>query len=646
MSELDLITERVQSAARRLRWQRAWQGAWRGGLAGASLWLVIVIAYKLAPIPFSILAYAFPFALLCSVVGAFLGWRRPVSTLQMARWLDLDGKLDERLSTALELGASHSHHPWTAKVVADAAAHATRIDPRASFPFRLPQLARWTCLLLLLTFGLGFVPEYRSVALIEKKKNAELVKEAGKQLTELVKRNLQNRPPVLEPTQKALEQAMELGEKLQGGQLTKSDALRELSNAAEKLKQETRQMMQGSEARKLEEAARTASNPNRSTSEALQKQIESLKKALNDGKQMDNDALDQMKRDLQKVQDMAKGLNDKDAAAANAARENIEQAMGDLARKARDMGLSLPNLNDAMEALAASQIDQFLKDLKMTEIDLEKLQSLAKTIQQSQQMTTKFGKDLAEQLQFGQADAARQTLERMMEQLKKGDLSAEEMQKIAQELSEAAKPGEQLGKVGEKLAKAAKAMKEADKQKGSQNMAEAAKELSEMMEQLADAESLMATLDAMDRAQTAIASGQGWGKAQAGRNRSKGRGTGRNGGVGTWTDEDSWEIPEFSETWDNTGITQRDQEGRGITDRGEGELADNLAPSKVRGQITPGGPMPSITLKGVSIKGQSRVSYTESGTSSQSESQSALNQDQVPRAYQGAVKNYFDEGKK
>ena len=44
-----------------------------------------------------------------------------------------------------------------------------------------------------------------------------------------------------------------------------------------------------------------------------------------------------------------------------------------------------------------------------------------------------------------------------------------------------------------------------------------------------------------------------------------------------------------------------------------------------------------------SIKGQSTVAYQQAAASAQAEAQSALNQDQVPRAYQGAVKNYFDD---
>jgi hypothetical protein len=75
-------------------------------------------------------------------------------------------------------------------------------------------------------------------------------------------------------------------------------------------------------------------------------------------------------------------------------------------------------------------------------------------------------------------------------------------------------------------------------------------------------------------------------------------------------------------------------------------MSENTAPTKVKGQFTPGAPMPSITLKGVSIRGQSTVQFQQAATAAQTEAQSALNQDQVPRAYQGAVRDYFDDLKK
>jgi hypothetical protein len=87
-------------------------------------------------------------------------------------------------------------------------------------------------------------------------------------------------------------------------------------------------------------------------------------------------------------------------------------------------------------------------------------------------------------------------------------------------------------------------------------------------------------------------------------------------------------------------------EGKGLADRGDGDHNPALMPTKVRGQMSPGGSMPSITLKGVSIPGQSTIQFEEAAKSAQSDAQSALNQDQVPRAYRGAVRDYFDDLKK
>jgi hypothetical protein len=140
-----------------------------------------------------------------------------------------------------------------------------------------------------------------------------------------------------------------------------------------------------------------------------------------------------------------------------------------------------------------------------------------------------------------------------------------------------------------------------------------------------------------------IANGQGYCENPNGKPGFNPNGKQAGRGVGTWADEDSWAYPEMSDRWDNTGIERPDMDGKGVTDRGDGQLADNLAPTKIKGQITPGGPMPSITMKGVSIKGNSKVQIEEMAAAAQSDAQSALNQDQVPRAYQNAVRNYFDD---
>jgi hypothetical protein len=115
-------------------------------------------------------------------------------------------------------------------------------------------------------------------------------------------------------------------------------------------------------------------------------------------------------------------------------------------------------------------------------------------------------------------------------------------------------------------------------------------------------------------------------------------------GVGTWSDASQMlDLSQIQDRWDNSGIVRPDMDAKGISDRGDGQLPDSLIPTKIKGQMTPGGPMPSITLKGVSIKGLSKVEYTEAVTAAQTDAQSALNQDRVPRAYQGAVRDYFGD---
>ena len=292
--------------------------------------------------------------------------------------------------------------------------------------------------------------------------------------------------------------------------------------------------------------------------------------------------------------------------------------------------------------------------------DLDKLKDLAKAMQQLQQQAGKMGKDLAEQLKNGQAQAAQATLEKMVKQLQEANLSPEQLDKILDEVAKAINPAGQYGKVADFLKEGVKQLQQGQKPDAAQSLAAAAKELEKLAESMSDAEALADALDALNRAQMAIATGKSWSQCQggacsncqgAGCSLCRGKGWGHGGrpgrGVGTWAEESGWlTYPEISERWDNTGVERPDMAPRGQTDRGDGELSENAAPTKVKGQISPGGQMPSITLKGVSIKGQSSVSYQEAVATAQTEAQSALNQDKVPRAYQGAVKNYFDDLKK
>ena len=114
-----------------------------------------------------------------------------------------------------------------------------------------------------------------------------------------------------------------------------------------------------------------------------------------------------------------------------------------------------------------------------------------------------------------------------------------------------------------------------------------------------------------------------------------------------WADDPSatWD-GQVAGGYDNSGIERPDMDPRGTSDRGDGTLSDALKPAQAKGQFSQGGPMPSIPLKGVSIKGTSKVQIEEAMKAAQTDAQAALNQDKVPRAYQEQVKNYFDDLKK
>ena len=236
----------------------------------------------------------------------------------------------------------------------------------------------------------------------------------------------------------------------------------------------------------------------------------------------------------------------------------------------------------------------------------------------------------------------------MMDQLKSANLTPEQLKKMLSEVSKAVDPASKYGKVGEHLKKAAESMQKDQKSGASKSLSDAAKELAKLQEQMNDATSLSAELDALNQASASVGTGQSWSKCQGqGSKPGFGKGGKPGSGVGTWADEDSgWgAAPAMTDHWDNTGKVRPDTDPKGLTDR-PADMNDALKPTKVKGQFSPGGQMPSITLKGVSIKGQSKVQIEEASVSAQADAQSALNQEKVPRAYQGAVRDYFDDLKK
>lgn len=634
-------------AGRRRRLGRTFNGLWRGLLWGGVVCLVLGGLYRVYPFPEAFLYAAAAAPILGMLIGGVLGGWHAGTLLENAQWVDRREKLKERLSTALEVATDPQAGKWRDLVLADAAEHARNLDARHMVQFSLNRAARWALPILALCVGLGFVPEYRTKDYLRDKSDKENIKHVGRQLADLTRRSLDKRVPSLEPTQKALEAVEAAGQKLAGAGLNRAEALQELASVTDKLKMELNHLGKDPALQKLERSARGSSSVSPANAAALQQQMEALQKQI--GTPTGNpESMSKIKQALEELRKQAAAQAQAAGGPSEEQKQQMNSALSALSRQMQDIGLDAPMLDAAMEALASNNTELFLKNMDAAITDLEKAREMVKALQQLQQQMDKLGKDLGEQLKFGQPEAAQMTLQKMAEQLRSSGMDAEQMKKLMNEVGKAIDPAGNYGDLAKHLQNANRQMSSGNKQAAAESLAKAAKELEGLMQQLNDAEALAAELDTLGEATMAIANGQVFGMG-AGNRPGAGRRNGQVGsGVGTWAENDGADpfTGEISERWDNSGIEREDMDARGHTDRGPGSLNEGLQPTKVRGQFSPGANMPSVTLKGVSIRGQSTVEYQEASAAAQSEAQSALSQEKVPRAYQSAVKDYFDDLKK
>lgn len=122
--------------------------------------------------------------------------------------------------------------------------------------------------------------------------------EAGRQLADLTRRTLQAREPAIEPkAEKALESASDLADRLTKASLTRSEALKDMANVADKLRDELRELGKDPALKRLEQAARASGASDSASPAGLQKQIESMQKQL--GAPTGNpEAMDKLKKEL------------------------------------------------------------------------------------------------------------------------------------------------------------------------------------------------------------------------------------------------------------------------------------------------------------------------------------------------------------
>ena len=609
------------------------------------MWLTILAIYKLTPVAMSVVFWVGVCGLVLPIAGLFYGFAKHFDARDTARWLDQKTGLKERLSTAVELAeAKPEGSEWSGLVIRDAAQAAHEIMPKKLLPLQLPSVCNRILLVLVACFALGFVPEHRSKSYLEQQRDSAVIEDVGINLENLTKLQVKDNPPKFEQTAELIDFVKDMGREFQRGNLLRDEAMAELTSLAERLRDETKKLGQAQTINKMKQAAQTPTTAVASTQAALQKQIAELEESLGDMKDATPNQLDEINSKLDAIKEAAKDLPNTNSPELKYALQALAQSMAELTNMAQQMGMEMQNLNKAIDALKSSDIEQFLKNLEFSARELETMAELREALQNLEIQMAEVGKTLAEQLEKGQVSAALNTLETMMNQLESSSLNDGELKKMLKELQAALSPAENYGECSLRLSEAKDQAKAGNKSGASLSLAKAKDELRNMFNEMADAQNLMQALENLERAQMAVGNCQSFSlsrKPNVGPSQKPGA------GVGMWGN-DSYELTPEQKTaqrWDNAGLKRPDVGPRGQTER-ENKVPENMGASQIKGTIDPKGQMPSITLRGVNIKGNSNVQFREAVSAAQSEARNALNQDKVPRAYRDSVRDYFDDLKK
>jgi hypothetical protein len=239
--------ERRRRAAVSLRW-----GAW-GLAAGLLIALLIAIAARIWPL----LTLPWPLALagLWGLVGVIVAlvavWLWPRSELEQARFFDQCLGLKERISTALEIEAGTLSLPsWLKEEqLTDALASAERADGASALPLRLVT-RDWlpAALSLVLLAAALWLPNPMQEVLADRAAVREEIEEQVEEL-EALREEIAADPQLSEEDQGQLLELLDGAiEELESGDLTREEALAELTETADRLRELASSEAEGQEA--------------------------------------------------------------------------------------------------------------------------------------------------------------------------------------------------------------------------------------------------------------------------------------------------------------------------------------------------------------------------------------------------------------
>ncbi|MGE0608045.1 MAG: hypothetical protein AB7O62_13205 [Pirellulales bacterium] len=329
--------------------------------------------------------------------------------------------------------------------------------------------------------------------------------------------------------------------------------------------------------------------------EKSQELFEKMEKELRE--QQANKALADPKQSLVKLNNLAQDLEKRrqELTSNDKIKEQLNKLKPATSGPADKLADALKN-GDMKQAL--KELDKLKDQLKKGELDDKGRENLAK---QMDEMKQKLGQ-LAQEHQQAKQELERQIQEKRSEG-KTGE--AEKLQERLDKLKQADQQMKKLEQMAEKMGQCAECMKQGQSEQAMETLEGMKSELEEMQAQLEEMEMLQDALDEIAQCKNGMCEGMGQGK--------KGKKPGR--GLG---------------------------EGRGDGDRPEEETDTRFFDSNVKQKPKGGSAVVIGEADGPNEPGAVRQQIKEQVESSKSESSDPLTNQRLPREYRDHAKKYFD----
>jgi hypothetical protein len=324
------LREQLDSVGRALAIQRALLWLARGLAAGAVVVLGLVvwawITDKVSALELPVLvALPITTALLTAVATIFIRHRTP----ELARRVDRAARLQERSTTALELGAQGVDFPLALAQMRDAVEHLKRVDLLEAFPLRVPRNELLTSFFVVLVAAIVAISPNPWVLRARASNPAISI---AREQAERVQRLADTIQPQNSPELEALRQLVSKGARTVDARSNEPDAA---LNALQDLEEQVQQMSAGDDQLAAALAAIASALAANSTTQ-------SLADAINTG-------------DMRQIAQATKDLAAASQSMSSQDRQSLAKALQDAAQAADRVSQSVSGqLSDAADALQGS----------------------------------------------------------------------------------------------------------------------------------------------------------------------------------------------------------------------------------------------------------------------------------------------------